>query len=136
MAMKSTQRPTARGRLSARYRWALLSLVFVLSAACGGPDDGSTSEGVATGTPTPEETVEDPPSTPTPPTPTPTPVPTVPPGAQRVFVTSQRYPADLESAGLGFDGLSGGDNICQKLAAASGLTGTWTAWVSSSSRDP
>src|SRR5688500_8027816 len=38
-----------------------------------------------------------------------------PPAGKRLFVTSQRYPADLRSAGLGDSGIDGADRICQTL---------------------
>jgi Protein of unknown function (DUF1554) len=47
-------------------------------------------------------------------------------GACRVFVTSTLHDGDL-------GGITGGNAICQNLATAAGLGGTWKAWLSTSS---
>ena len=51
----------------------------------------------------------------------------------RVFVTSLRYSADIRSAGGQVTALASADSICQTLADASGLGGTFRAWLSTSS---
>lgn len=43
------------------------------------------------------------------------------------------YAVGLDPAYTGSDGLEAGDFICQNLADAASLGGTWTAWLSSSS---
>lgn len=58
--------------------------------------------------------------------------PTVPPGAKRVFVSSLRYSADLRTAGGQATGLASADYICQNLADAAQIGGTWRAWISTS----
>jgi hypothetical protein len=58
-----------------------------------------------------------------------------PPGAKRVFVTSLRYPADLQSAGGKASGRESADSICQTLADASSLGGTFVAWLSTGDMD-
>ena len=45
-----------------------------------------------------------------------------------VFVTQRRYQGNL-------GGLIGADAICQRRAAAAGLSGIWTAWLSDESTD-
>jgi hypothetical protein len=52
-----------------------------------------------------------------------------------VFVTSLRYPADLLSAGGKATGRLSADSICQTLADASELGGTFVAWLSTSDMD-
>lgn len=47
----------------------------------------------------------------------------------RVFVTSDSF------SGGQFGGLSGADDVCNRLAASASLTGTYTAWISDSSTD-
>jgi hypothetical protein len=49
---------------------------------------------------------------------------------KRVFVSSLIYKGDLKTAGGGATGLEGGDKICQHLADAAVLGGTWKAWLS------
>lgn len=49
----------------------------------------------------------------------------------RVFVTSTK-----SNANLGADGVRSADAKCQALATATGLGGTWRAWISSSASDP
>ncbi len=44
---------------------------------------------------------------------------------RRVFITSGDYSANL-------GGLSGADGICNSVATGAGLSGTWAAWLSSS----
>jgi hypothetical protein len=46
----------------------------------------------------------------------------------QVFVTSARFKADL-------GGLTGADDACTSAAAAAGLSGSWTAWLSDSTTD-
>lgn len=61
------------------------------------------------------------------PTPTPSPTPDDP---VRVFVSSQTYNGNLQVAAGGPEGGLAGDAICQSLADAAGLGGTWVAWLS------
>src|SRR5688572_3513455 len=60
--------------------------------------------------------------------------PTQPPGL-RVFVSSLRYPADLKTAGGKATGKASADAICQTLADAAGLGGTYVAWLSTSDQN-
>jgi hypothetical protein len=60
---------------------------------------------------------------------------TIPPNGKRVFVTSQRYPADLRTAGGQATGRASADAICQQLADASALGGTFVAWLSTTDLD-
>lgn len=65
---------------------------------------------------------------------TPTPdAPTQPPGL-RVFVSSLRYPADLRTAGGQATGRASADYICQTLADAAQIGGTWRAWLSTTDK--
>jgi len=57
-----------------------------------------------------------------------------PPGL-RVFVSSLRYPANLRAAGGGATGREGADTICQTLADAASLGGTFRAWLSTTDKD-
>ncbi|MCC6600573.1 MAG: hypothetical protein IT223_07840 [Crocinitomicaceae bacterium] len=50
-------------------------------------------------------------------------------GPKKVFMTSTTYNANL-------GGISGANAKCQTRAAAAGLTGTWKAWISTSSSSP
>lgn len=59
----------------------------------------------------------------------------IPPGALRVFVSSQRYPANLRAAGGQSTGRAAADVLCQGLADAAELGGTWRAWLSTTDRD-
>jgi hypothetical protein len=59
---------------------------------------------------------------------------TQPPGL-RVFVSSLRYSADLRSAGGKATGKASADAICQTLADASNLGGTFVAWISTSDQN-
>jgi len=68
-------------------------------------------------------------------TPPPGDAPGIPPGGKRVFVTSLRYSADLRSAGGQATGLASADAICQTLADASSLGGTFRAWISTTQVD-
>src|SRR5690349_8365685 len=52
------------------------------------------------------------------------------PAGLRVFVSSLRYSADLRSAGGQATGLASADHICQTLADAAQIGGTWRAWIS------
>ena len=54
---------------------------------------------------------------------------------KRVFVTSGEYSGDLRAAGAGTDGLDGADRICNSVAQGSGLPGSYTAWLSTSTVD-
>jgi len=54
---------------------------------------------------------------------------------KRVFVTSGEYGGDLRTAGGGTDGLDGADRICNAVAQGSGLPGSYTAWLSTSTVD-
>ena len=97
---------------------AALAVAMALALlGCGGDDDGGGGDGgdrpgAADGAPG---------------------APDGDPSAEKIiFVTSQRYPADLRTAGSGADGLEGADNLCQLAAQSVGLTGTFRAWLSSS----
>lgn len=57
-----------------------------------------------------------------------------PPGL-RVFVTSLRYSADLRTAGGQATGLASADAICQTLADAAAIGGTFRAWISTTAVD-
>jgi hypothetical protein len=57
------------------------------------------------------------------------------PSAKRVFVSSLRYPANLKDAGGGADGLASADALCQGLADAVALGGTYRAWLSTTTVD-
>ena len=108
-------------------------LAALLVAACGGdgagdgvdastnnmPDGGVRSDGRVT---TPDGKVTTPDAT------------TQPPGL-RVFVSSLRYPADLKTAGGKATGKASADAICQTLADAAGLGGTYVAWLSTSDQN-
>ncbi len=54
-----------------------------------------------------------------------------------VFVTSGIWRGDLKTAGMGIDGLSGADNLCQAAANRSALVpaGIYIAWLSDSATD-
>lgn len=54
----------------------------------------------------------------------------VEPGFRYVFVTSQQFTGDLKTEGEGAYGVEGADNICNALARARMLQGTWMAYVS------
>lgn len=77
------------------------------------PDAGSTPDGAADGPPSPD----------------------APAGGQLVFITSNFYDGDLETAGAGTDGLDGADKLCQLHADAASLSGTFRAWLSSTNVD-
>lgn len=57
------------------------------------------------------------------------------PTGLRVFVTSLRYPANLRDAGGGATGRESADAICQTLADAAVLDGTFRAWLSTTDQD-
>jgi hypothetical protein len=52
---------------------------------------------------------------------------------KRVFVTRTAYQGDLKTAGQAPDGLTGGDDLCNRAAQATLKGGTWKAWLSSES---
>lgn len=54
---------------------------------------------------------------------------------RRVFVTSVAYHGDLKTLGGAGSGIEGADSLCNSLAQAAGLGGTWVAWVSTSTVD-
>lgn len=58
-------------------------------------------------------------------------------GPKTVFVTSGAWNGDLKTAGMGIDGLSGADNLCQAAANRSGLIppGIYIAWLSTPATD-
>ena len=58
-------------------------------------------------------------------------------GPVQVFATSQRFAGDLGGlTGAGGTGaLTGADGLCTSAAAAAGLAGAWTAWLSDSTTD-
>ncbi len=49
---------------------------------------------------------------------------------KRVFVSSKTYTGDLKGAGAGVSGAEGADKLCNALATAAALGGTWKAWIS------
>lgn len=49
-----------------------------------------------------------------------------------IFITSLTYQGDLKSAGGSATGLAGADKICTNAGAASGIGGSWKAWLSDS----
>jgi hypothetical protein len=55
--------------------------------------------------------------------------------SKRVFVTKLEFSADLKTAGGGSDGLAGADNLCNDMAVAAALGGSWKAWLSDSRFD-
>jgi hypothetical protein len=57
------------------------------------------------------------------------------PSGKYVFVTEEVFDGDLETAGGGYSGLEGADNICNDLAYYAGLGGVWKAWLSDSTTD-
>jgi hypothetical protein len=59
----------------------------------------------------------------------------VPPGAKRVFVTSLRYSANLRDEGGQATGRDSADAICQTLADAASLGGSFRAWLSTTDLD-
>jgi hypothetical protein len=58
-----------------------------------------------------------------------------PPVTKRVFVTSGLFTGDLAGEGAASDGIAGADSLCSAAAKTAGLTGTWLAWVSTSTTD-
>lgn len=56
----------------------------------------------------------------------------VTPGRKRMFVTTQQFTGNLKAAGGGVDGLQGGDAICNREAGEARLSGTFRAWLSTS----
>lgn len=58
-----------------------------------------------------------------------------PAAGKRVFVSSLRYPANLQAAGGESTGMASADALCQQLADAASLGGTYRAWLSTSSED-
>lgn len=59
----------------------------------------------------------------------------MPPGGKRVFVSSLRYSANLRAEGGEATGRASADAICQTLADAASLGGTFRAWLSTSDLD-
>lgn len=119
-------------------------MCIVALAACGGGNDGVSGDdsGDDTGAPVDARPSSDGPraSDAAPPNNIDAAIPPdsmtgPPPGAKRVFVTSLRYPADLKSAGGKATGRASADSICQTLADASSLNGTFVAWLSTSDMD-
>jgi hypothetical protein len=51
---------------------------------------------------------------------------------KRVFVTSNHWRGDLQSAGSGSSGPDGADNLCNAAASAASLGGAWKAFLSTS----
>jgi hypothetical protein len=51
---------------------------------------------------------------------------------KRVFVTKGVFSGDLKTEGAGATGLEGADNLCNDAASAANLTGTYKAWLSTS----
>ncbi|MGE0400341.1 MAG: hypothetical protein AB7T06_26740 [Kofleriaceae bacterium] len=89
-------------------------LVMALLAGCGGDDGGSTPVDGSMMDSAPMDT-------------------TVP--GKRVFVTSMNTNADLRSIGGAATGILSADVICNNMAGAVGVTGTWQAWISDSTTD-
>ena len=59
-----------------------------------------------------------------------------PPGAKRVFITSDSFPfGDLVTLGGDHNGVISGDKLCAIAASRAGLDGTWRAWLSQSGAD-
>jgi len=54
---------------------------------------------------------------------------------KKVFVSSLRYSANLKAAGGKATGVESADALCQQLADASAIGGTYRAWISSSTID-
>lgn len=53
------------------------------------------------------------------------------PGAKYIaFISSTTFAGDLKDAASTASGLAGGDALCQHVATAAGLTGTFSAWLS------
>ena len=96
-----------------------LAAVMLLSSCMVDPDAPPDHDKTPPGDENPPSYPEDPP----------------PAGGKRVFVTRGTYPGALTAVMGLSDGLAAGDAICQQRAKAAGLTGTWVAWLSSSSKD-
>jgi hypothetical protein len=56
------------------------------------------------------------------------------PKGKRIFVSSTTVNGNLKAAGNGSSGLDGADKICQGLATAANLGGTWKALVSTATQ--
>jgi hypothetical protein len=59
----------------------------------------------------------------------------IPAGGKRVFVSSLRYSANLRAEGGQSTGRASADAICQTLADAASLGGTFRAWISTNDLD-
>lgn len=53
-----------------------------------------------------------------------------PAGKKRVFVSSDTYYGDLKNSGKGATAREGANKLCNELATAASLGGTWKAWLS------
>lgn len=56
-------------------------------------------------------------------------------GVKRMFVTSGRYDGNFKTLGAGSDGLDGADRLCTTVAQGAGISGSYKAWLSSSTND-
>lgn len=56
----------------------------------------------------------------------------VTPGRKRMFVTTKQFTGNLKAEGGGIDGLASGDAICNREAGEARLSGTFRAWLSTS----
>ncbi|HEY5924737.1 MAG TPA: hypothetical protein VIV11_23820 [Kofleriaceae bacterium] len=103
--------------------------LLIFAAACGGDGDAA---GVDAANPAMTDAVANPDGKVT------MPDGSVPPDAGppglRVFVSSLRYSADLRTAGGQATGRASADRICQTLADAVNLGGTFRAWLSTTDR--
>ncbi|MDQ3367329.1 MAG: hypothetical protein M3680_18045 [Myxococcota bacterium] len=100
--------------------------LLIAMAACGGTGDAS----VDASTTMPDGSIAPGDGTPTAPDAGVLMPDSMAPPGKRVFVSSLRYSADLRSAGGKPTGLASADAICQTLADAVRLGGTFRAWLS------
>lgn len=100
-------------------------LGLLLLAACGGTDGGGTGDPSQpdAGMNMPGADGGTDPDAPTPST------------QAIVFITSNFYDGDLQTAGAGTTGLDGADKLCQLHADAASLAGTYRAWLSATTVD-
>lgn len=60
---------------------------------------------------------------------------TEPAPTKRAFVTHATFTGNLKAEGKASSALDGADALCAAAATGAGLTGTWTAWVSTALTD-
>ena len=111
------------------------ALALVVIAACSGSGDTDVMLGTDASMPMPDSSIAQPDARAPdarPPDGMIVPDAPLPPSGLRVFVSSLRYSADLRSAGGQATGLASADYICQNLADAAQIGGTWRAWLSTS----